>query len=299
MYVDLGKKIVDIGEIGNASTGDILYDGGKKINDNFDAIYNAFADQRLFAAGSGANNQKIHATSYYQKVTWRDLSNPVPSGACLDVDTSAGAANVRLPKGKRGEGVYIINTNGTLATGLELKISTSGEGSVDTFKTGGRDLFIITPFCRVELWCIEVKANGSAVWDYSVSSLFGNRYMPIEATYSITSSPKVIRIAGRDEYSSIKLMLSFVATPGGSTPVKRHSSEVLLMIDPTEGSGKVYDTEYAVLRNGEATENEKMFEIAYTIDTTSKAVIATVSTKYGNARLAIKTTATQTIGVGQ
>ena len=28
MYTDKGKKIIDVGEIGNASTGEILYDGG-------------------------------------------------------------------------------------------------------------------------------------------------------------------------------------------------------------------------------------------------------------------------------
>ena len=74
MYVDEGKKVIDVGEVGNASTGDILYAGGVKINQNYDAIYNAFGDQRLFAAGSGEGSQKIHATSYYQKIKF-DLAD--------------------------------------------------------------------------------------------------------------------------------------------------------------------------------------------------------------------------------
>ncbi|WWS25377.1 hypothetical protein vBKpnAMK6_00436 [Klebsiella phage vB_Kpn_AM_K6] len=98
MYTDKGKKIIDVGEIGNASTGDILYDGGVKINDNFDAIYNAFADQRLFAAGGGALNQKIHATSYYQKIKFGDANSAgtVPMGSCIDADCSEGAVQVAL-----------------------------------------------------------------------------------------------------------------------------------------------------------------------------------------------------------
>ena len=260
MYTDKGKKIIDVGEIGNASTGDILYDGGVKINDNFDAIYNAFADQRLFAAGGGALNQKIHATSYYQKIKFGDANSAgtVPMGSCIDADCSEGAVQIRLSKGKAGEAVFVVNSNGSASKARSIKITTNGEGVADAFKDGSRELIINTPRCRIELWCIEVKANGAAVWDYSISSMFGSTYSPLEATYNLTSSPINIRLGYNDDYSTVKLLLSFSANPGGQT-IKRQSSEVMLMIDPTITSsapnGRVFDTEYAVLRSGESSEN--------------------------------------------
>ena len=303
MYTDKGKKIIDVGEIGNASTGDILYDGGVKINDNFDAIYNAFADQRLFAAGGGALNQKIHATSYYQKIKFGDANSAgtVPMGSCLDADCSEGAVQIRLSKGKAGEAVFVVNSNGSASKARSIKITTNGEGVADAFKDGSRELIINTPRCRVELWCVEVKANGAAVWDYSISSMFGSTYSPLEATYNLTSSPINIRLGYNDDYSTVKLLLSFSANPGGQT-IKRQSSEVMLMIDPTITSsapnGRVFDTEYAVLRSGESSENEKMYSISYSINA-QKDLICTASTSYGNARLAVKVIATQTVGVSQ
>lgn len=303
MYTDKGKKIIDVGEVGNASTGDILYDGGVKINDNFDALYNAFSDQRLFAAGAGANSQKIHATSYYQKFRAGDSSSvgTVPMGSCIDVDCSGGAVQVRLDKGKPGEAVFIVNSNGSASRNQSIKISTNGEGVADTFKTGGRELIVTNPRCRIELWCIEVKANGSAVWDYSISSMFGSTYSPLEATYNLSKDPTTIRLGYNDDYSTVKLLLSFSANPGGQT-IKRQSSEVMLMIDPTITSsapnGRVFDTEYAVLRNGETSENEKMFNISYSINA-QKDLICVATTNYGNARLAVKVIATQTVGVSQ
>ena len=76
----------------------------------------------------------------------------------------------------------------------------------------------------------------------------------------------------------------------------------MLMIDPTITSsapnGRVFDTEYAVLRSGESSENEKMYSISYSINA-QKDLICTASTSYGNARLAVKVIATQTVGVSQ
>lgn len=36
--------MIDIGEIGNVFIGDILFDGGNKINSDFNVIYNVFGD---------------------------------------------------------------------------------------------------------------------------------------------------------------------------------------------------------------------------------------------------------------
>ena len=56
MYIQTPKQLIDVGEIGNASTGDILFDGGVKINNDINAIYNAFGDQRKMATANGTKH---------------------------------------------------------------------------------------------------------------------------------------------------------------------------------------------------------------------------------------------------
>lgn len=302
MFVDKEKKqVIDVGEVGNASTGDILYAGGVKINQNFDAVYNAFGDQRLFGAGGGAQNQTIHATGYYQKLTSSNANGAIPLGSLLDVDTTLGSVKINLPKGKVGEGIIVINSMGNLSASGNKTFTmgtSAADGATDAWKTGGRDVTVNVPYSKITAWCIEVKANGQAIWDYSVESMFGNKHIPIETSKVITSEDSVFVIGSKSNYSTVKLLLSFVATPGGTLP-KRQSSEVMLMIDPNASTGypngRVFDTEFAVLRNGEGSINESLYSIKYSINTQNN-IIATVSTKIANARFAIKAIDTQSIG---
>lgn len=287
MFNQKAKQIVDIGEIGNASTGDILYDGSAKINNNFDAIYNAFGDQRYYAAGSGAENQKIYATGYFQKLPAVNyVSSAVENGTCHDIDTSTGAISVRLSKGKLGEAVYFVNSNGSFSRNNPLKIQAN-----DTFKSGQKEITISYPYSKVECWCVEVKADGTAVWNYSVSSMFGNDYSPLEETYGISSKQTTITICPADAYGAIKLLISAMTA---DSQMKR-TSEVLIMIDSV--SKKVYDTEYAVLKFGD-NDKDNLFSIAYSIDNFGN-LVANVSSTQSNVRFAIKTLATQAFGATQ
>lgn len=287
MFEQTAKQVVDIGEIGNASTGDILYDGGAKINGNFDAVYNAFGDQRYYSAASGAGNQKIYATGYYQKLPAVNyVASAVDNGTCHDMDTSSGAISVRLSKGKLGEAVYFVNSNGSFSKSNPLKIIAD-----DTFTDGSAYITVTYPRCRVECWCIEVKADGTAVWDYKVSSMFGNDFNPIQQTYSINNTQTTITICSADSYAAIKLLLS----AGTSDGQIRRTSEVLIMIDNV--GKQIYDTEYAVLKFGD-NGLDNLFSIAYSIDNNSN-LIANVSTTQANVRFAIQTLTTQEFGVAQ
>lgn len=68
MAYQTGKKLIDVGQIGNPSTGDPLYDGGVKLNEMVTNIYNAFGDVRLLTANNGVGTMLLHATGYYQKL---------------------------------------------------------------------------------------------------------------------------------------------------------------------------------------------------------------------------------------
>lgn len=283
------KQIVDIGEIGNASTGDILYDGGKKINDNFDAVYNAFGDQRLYAAGKGENTQMIFATGYYQKSSLIDLSS-TSLGSCHDISTfnSLGGTSINLPKGKVGEAVYFINSDGSINQTRNVTVNTS---SNDGFASGGSKVIISSPFVKIEFWCISVDATGKATWDYSVSSMFGQTQVPIERTYTLDTAEHLIPIANMSEYNTIKLLLSFVAETGMNV---RRSSEVLVMVDSS--TKKVYSTEYAVVQSGEP-ESGKIIDISFEINS-NNAVCIKFKSYLNNSKLAIKSIDTQSVGIG-
>lgn len=287
MYTQTPKQVVDIGEIGNASTGDILYDGGAKINDNFDAVYNQFGDQRYFAAAAGSGNQKIYATGYYQKLSAVNyVSSAVENGTCHDMDTSSGAISVRLSKGKLGEAVYFVNSNGSLSKTNPLKIQAD-----DAFIDGSKELTVAYPYSRIECWCVNVEADGTAVWNYSISSMFGNTYQPLQETFSVSTSQTTITICSADAYAAVKLFIS----AGTADGQMRRTSEVLLMIDNV--GKQIYETEYAVLKIGD-NGADNLFVIAYTIDNFGN-VVANVSTTIANVRFTIQTLATQAFGVAQ
>ena len=278
------KRVIDVGEVGNASTGDILYDGGVKINSNFNGIYNAFGDQRLGAIADGENLQTIYATGYYQKVTQRDFKTPVAMGTMWDVDTSSGAASPIITAGLQGESVEFINTNGSWSVGTPLVITLSG----GTFSGVQGSLVVTAPFSKVVCWCTSVNGT-TANWNYSITSLFGDFKSPIDGSYSALISNDPIRIAHSTEYDSIKLLI----TCSNSNKSKLRHSEVSLLIDSTNKN--VYSTEYGVIKVGNTSEDDEIVDISYDIDLNNYLNI-NISSKISGMKVAIKTIATQKIG---
>lgn len=291
-FTQTPKEIVNVGEIGNASTGDILYDGGVKINKNFSDVFNAFGDQRLFAAAEGENTQIIHATGYYQKLSYADYSgSEIALGTCHDISTNGQKLNVTIAKGNVGESIYFINADGSISGDTSLTITTSAN---DGFASGGNKIEIVSPYTRVEVWCISKDTSGNSVWDYSITSMFGQQHVPLERTFTINQSGTDIVIAGLREFNSIKLLMSYVATPPGKNI--RQTSETLLMIDSS--MSQVYSTEYAVIRmGGEKGDDEFFYNATYSVNSAGKVVL-NVKSNYANARLAVKSIGTQTVGTG-
>ncbi|ARW57584.1 baseplate wedge tail fiber connector [Kosakonia phage Kc304] len=288
MLVQNTKTVIDTGEIGNASTGDIIFDGGNKINSNFNSIYNAFGDQRLFSTNEGEERQTIHATGYYQKVTEQSqFGAEVPMGSLVDVDSNSGPMLARLPRGKMGEGMVFINSNGSFNQTNPLIIQPTG-----SFVNVGGDgtLRVTDPYTRVLVWCIS-DTDGIYRWDHSIENLFGHKVTPIDKTYSLNSTVQEIRIAFRDEFNTVKLLLTAASTDDSKVKV----SETMISADWK--NKKVYSTEYAVIRRGNVSEEDEIYDIEFKYDS-EDYLIAAVKSDTSNLRFAIKAIATQKFGVG-
>lgn len=281
------KLLVDIGEIGNASTGDILYEGGRKLNVDLDSLYNTFGDQRLYSVNNGENSQVLHATGYYQKATnIIEWNSTVALGSMRDVNTAEGVITARIAKGKAGEGVIFINSNGSLSTSMPLEVELQG---TDSFLTAATNKMKFTqPYTKITLWCID-DANGVGTWDYKIESMFGNQSVLLDKTYNMSSVVRDIPIAYRADYKTIKLMLTAISTD----ETKYKASEMLLYIDLKDR--KVYSTEYAVIRRGQANDDDEIYAIDFRID--NQDIIQAAISSPTAMKLAIKVISAQTIGV--
>lgn len=281
------KLLVDIGEIGNASTGDILYEGGRKLNVDLDSLYNTFGDQRLYSVNNGENSQVLHATGYYQKATnIIEWNSTVALGSMRDVNTAEGVITARIAKGKAGEGVIFINSNGSLSTSLPLEVELQG---TDSFLTAATNKMKFTqPYTKITLWCID-DANGVGTWDYKIESMFGNQSVLLDKTYNMSSVVRDIPLAFRADYKTIKLMLTAISTD----ETKYKASEILLYIDLKDR--KVYSTEYAVIRRGQTDEDDEIYAIDFRID--NQDIIQAAISSPTAMKLAVKVISAQTIGV--
>lgn len=281
--MQMTKKRIDVGQIGNPSTGDILYDGGVKLNEVIDSLYNTFGDERLYKSASlGANIQFLHATGYYQKKSRTDYAQaPIDMGSCHDIDTTAGPITVTLPNAKQGEGCYFINSNGSISPANPLIIRPQ---SGETIVGAPNDLTITAPNVRVIVWCTKIDGS-EKFWEYGLSPMFGDSMLPVEKTLNINTNPTNVRICGKSEYSGVKLMLSAKSLDGSVFK----TAEALLAVDSRDN--KVYVTEYAVIKN---TESE-IYDVRYFVGA-GDIVYAEVKTKTGAARFSIK--AIDTIKVG-
>lgn len=284
MFEQDPKKIVDTGIVGNASTGDILFDGGVKINSNFDAIYNAFGDQRFMTANRGEHNMLIHATGYYQKVGPEEFRTPIKLGSMYDVDTSRGGANPVLPKGKLGEGCIFVDFSGSWSVDTPLVINAVG-GTINESPDGLR---VTTPYSRVECWCVSDALN-DIKWRYKITPLFARDANPIDLTTQLTTGvTKEIVICHLNDFKAIKILTTALSPIGD----KMRSAENLIMIDSRTRT--VHNTEYAVHRVGNVDENDEIINISFVVNRLGY-VVAEVSSDINNMKFAIKTIATQTI----
>lgn len=286
MAEQIPKQKIDVGQIGNASTGDILFDGGNKINDNIANMYNAFGDQRFVTDGTDIGNMTIHATGYYQKVDSSAFRTAVPVGTQWDVDTKGESVVCTIEQARRGEIVRFMNSNGSISVNSPLNIQAAG----GTFVGVSGPLKITTPYTHITCVCVEEGAN--TVWNYSVENMFGTNLSPVEGTYLLTATNSNIRLAHSSDFNSMKLLL--IATD--NTDTKMRQSEVNLLCGGTVNNKQVYHTEYAVQRVGNLDEHtDDLIALSFVIDANGY-VNAVLNTKYTGVKIAIKSLAMQRVG---
>lgn len=266
MAYQTGKKLIDVGQIGNPSTGDPLYDGGVKLNEVITNVYNAFGDVRLLTANDGVGTMLLHATGYFQKLPRTYYSgNPIELGSLHDMDTSTGPITVVLPSGKPGEGFYFINSNGSISVDRPVVFRPQvGDG----IKGVQDQLYVTSPYTQIKIWCVK-KEGSVTTWDYSVESMFGSKTMPVDTTRLILkASPTAIPLFGYSEFSGAKILVY----AENMTGTVNKMAEILLSVDRIAKG--VYSTEYAVLKNSE----DEMYTLTFTVGA-SDIVYANVQSK--------------------
>ncbi|MGL5308211.1 MAG: hypothetical protein ACRC9Y_19160, partial [Aeromonas veronii] len=238
-YVQPTKKLVDVGEVGNANTGDIIYDGGVKLNDGLTALYNTFGDVRLWDVAAGVGSQKLHATGYYQKnPTSYYARGAVDAGSMHDLNTISQTFTVSLPTPKIGECVEFINSNGSYSVN---KIVFRAQAGGDI--AGSQTLEVSQGSVRIVFICVDETA-GSAKWNYMITPMFGDFTVPANTTVDVAkATPQTIPLFNKALYDGVKLVMSAHEVKAGVR--ERTLSEVLLMVDPDDN--KVYADEYSVL----------------------------------------------------
>lgn len=272
-YIQPTKKLVDVGEIGNANTGDIIYDGGVKINEGITALYNTFGDIRMWEVNMGVGAQKLHGTGYYQKnPTSYYARNPVDMGSMHDLNSISQSFNVTLPTPKLGESVEFINSNGSFAVN---KVVFKAQAGGDIM--GASTVDMTHGFVHVKFMCID-DTVGASKWNYKFTPMFGDFTVPTNTTLEIAkTSPKTIPLFNKSLYDGVKLIMSGTEIKTGIK--ERTLSEVLLMVD-TE-SDTVYADEYSVI-----FKNEKVFSVEFSV--VNSVVVAKVTTPKNSIKFSIK-----------
>lgn len=274
-YVQPTKKLVDVGEVGNANTGDIIYDGGVKINDGITALYNTFGDVRLWDTNQGIGSQKLHATGYYQKnPTQFYAKGPVDAGSMHDLNTVAQTFVVVLPSPKLGECVEFTNSNGSFSVN---KIVFKAQTGSDIM--GQSQIDITQGYTRIRFTCVD-ETVGAAKWNYTLEPMFGDFSVPANTTVEVVkSSPQTIPLFNKALYDGVKLIMSAVEVKAGNDK-ERTLSEVLLMVDPD--NNVVYADEYSVLFRG-----EKAFTVEFSV-VSNTTVVAKVTAVKDRIKFSVK-----------
>lgn len=243
------KELIDIGEIGNTATGDILYDGGEKLNKVINALYNTLSDYRLTALNDGIGKSVLHATGYYQKHPRSYYTQPIDIGSLHDINVNDGTLTIRLPKALLGEGVVLANINGSITDKLKAIIVPNVSDSID----GVFDNLTLTkPFTKVTLFCSKVEGS-RGIWSFKTESLFGDSVVAVQGSYDVLGS-KSVKVAFKDEFKSIKFLLT------GTSVDKFKTSEVLVHVD--SDNNIAYHTEYAVVKS----DNDNVYNISFSIE---------------------------------
>lgn len=260
------KRLIDVGEVGNASTGDILFNGGVKINEVFEDLYNVFGDRRLLKGNNGQQLMILHGTGYYQKLPRSDYITEIEVGQMHDISTSDGPLTIRLPtNAKAGERVKIQNFDGSWKN-FPLSVDAQVGGNID----GQQVLKFNQDFCEIQFICTNDAQLNVRGWKQLVTPLYGNHYVPIDDIITLNRQQIVQKeIYKTNEYQSLKLLITGEEIINTNEQTFKQTMEVLILNDKTQ----VLSTEYGVLY----TSPDKLFTVEFVLSADNQTVYAKIS----------------------
>lgn len=260
------KRLIDVGEIGNAQTGDIIFNGGVKINEVFSDLYNVFGDRRLLKGNDGQNLMILHGTGYYQKLPRNEYITEIEIGQMHDISTSDGPLTIRLPvNAKAGERVKIQNFDGQWKN-FSLSVDANIGGNID----GKQIQKYNQDFCEIQFICTDDSQLNVRGWKALVTPLFGNHYVPIDDIIDLSRQQVLQReLFNISDYTALKLLVSAEEIINTNEKTYKQLMEVLVLTD----NDQVLSTEYGVLY----TSPEKLFNIEFVMSQNKQTVYIKVS----------------------
>lgn len=262
------KRLIDVGEIGNASTGDIIYNGGVKINEVFEDIYNVFGDRRLLKGNDGQHLMILHGTGYYQKLPRADYITEIEIGQMHDISTSDGPLTIRLPtNAKAGERVKISNFDGQWKN-FTLSVDAQVGGNID----GKQVKAFNQDFCEIQFICTDDQQLNVRGWKSLVTPLYGDHYVPIDDIFDLSKQQIIQKeLYKTNDYTSLKLLITGEEIINTAEKTFKQTMEVLILNDQDQ----VLSTEYGVLY----TQPDKLFNVEITMQADKRTVYAKITQK--------------------
>ncbi|WVX87471.1 baseplate wedge tail fiber protein connector [Vibrio phage EniLVp02] len=236
----MGRKRLNTGQVSVPGSGDTIHDGGNKLHDNFDELYLAFGDQRLFRVAKSGTEEWItpHATGYYQHKQLSEYATPVLSGSMHDINSlnSAGHFPVLLPTigqtngaARRGEQVKLQDTSSSWGI-VPVKVTPSaGQAITGADSTGS--VTLNESDTRATLVVVD-DAPGSERWALKVESVSGTGGASVNTSVEIPKTGGFSRVDLMEtaNYNTIKLMIYGESKEDDTGLITRRTvKEILIM----------------------------------------------------------------------
>lgn len=220
-------QLIDLGTPGDESLGDTLFDGGEKINANFEHVWQTFASDDGELVGTLPYNRNFNP------------SLPLRPNRKYDVDTFTGPLVLRLAATtselyQTGDVIVLRDFRGNWFNANVALIFENGDGSIN----GQNQTAFRNSFIEVRLTCVDATENK---WISSVQSLKDNSYKEVDMTRVVTLTNGLNEVLYRtDIFHAMKFL---VVASANTNPNQKTVSEILVTDD---GSDAVF-TEYAIL----------------------------------------------------
>ena len=212
------KKLIDLGTPGDETSGDTLNEGGSKINDNVNSLWNTFSDDEGLLIGT------LPYTRNY------NYANSLQPNRLYDIDTTSGSLIVRLAPAseqiyKTGDVIVLRDYKGNWYNANVALVVQNEDGSI----SGRTQIAFRNSLIEVRLVCVDGVANQ---WVYSITSMVERTYKEVDIVRSVTPSNPLQEIIYRtDVFHSMKFLIT---ASSNVNPNHKSVSEILVTDDGTD-----------------------------------------------------------------